>query len=78
MLKENPMKAERIIISLFVGSVGGNGRRKCLAEVFCGSVVGGDCGVCADKFVGSVRRKKPEKTNYVTRTLAGISFNTHV
>ena len=42
------MKAEEIIIALF----GRRGRRKCLAEVLRGSVVGDDYGVGAEEAMG--------------------------
>ena len=51
------MKAVDITYALCGGSVGGSGRRKCLAEVFRGSVLGGDCCVFAEEFSGSVWRK---------------------
>ena len=56
------MKTGDITYALF----GGSGQRKCLAEVFCESVLGGDCCIFAEEFCGSVRRKKPRKNNYVT------------
>ena len=52
------MKAMDITYALFGGSVGGSAWRKCLAEVFRGSVLGGDCGVFAEEFGGSVWRKR--------------------
>ena len=63
------MKAMDVRYALFGGSVVGSGWRKCLAEVVCRSVLGGDLCVCvcvcvvAKEFGGSVRRKCSAEKN---------------